>query len=231
MRILKNNPCFNRKEIITEEWEKNIMLSLELVSELERFIKSFILLFAILDSVGNVPVFHAFLDSFPEERRRRIIRESVLAATAVLIFFALFGSTMFNFLGIRLSDFYIASGMVLVAISLKYILVGEESEFGKGKAEEISVFPLATPLLAGPGSISTVIIISNPPYNLSTCILVIILNSFLAYLILTNGENIMSRIGRTPSRLIAKTFNLIIVAFGIVMVRNGLEGFILSQGL
>ncbi|MEM3465925.1 MAG: MarC family protein, partial [Candidatus Jordarchaeales archaeon] len=165
---------------------------------------------------GNIPVFHTFLESFSSERKRKIIRESVVAATAVLVFFALLGTVMFSFLGIRLYDFYVASGMVLVAISLKYILVGEESELRGERAEEISVFPLATPLLAGPGSISTVIIISNPPYNIFTCIL--------------NGERIMVSIGRTPSKLIAKIFNLIIVAFGIVMIRNGLEGFLTLSG-
>lgn len=201
-------------------------MSPELVVELERFVKSFILLFAILDSVGNVPVFHAFLESAPVEKRRKIILESVVAATGVLIFFALLGSAMFSFLGIRLSDFYIASGIVLVVISLKYIIVGEESEVRSEKFEELSVFPLATPLLAGPGSISTVIIISNQPYNVFTCILVIILNAILAYVILLNGDRIMASIGKTPSKLIAKIFNLIIVAFGIVMIRNGLEEFL-----
>jgi len=191
--------------------------------------KAFILLFAILDSVGNVPVFHAFLESAPTEKRRKIISESVAAATGVLIFFALFGSAMFSFLGIRLSDFYIASGIVLVAISLKYIIVGEESEVRGEKFEEISVFPLATPLLAGPGSISTVIIISNPPYNVFTCILVIILNAVLAYAILLNGDRIMTSIGKTPSKLIAKIFNLIIVAFGVVMIRNGLNEFFSTE--
>jgi multiple antibiotic resistance protein len=194
--------------------------------ETERFIKSFILLFAILDSIGNIPVFHSLLEKVPEERKKKIISESVIAATGILIFFAIFGSAMFNFLGIRLSDFYIASGTVLIAISLKYIIVGEESEVRGEKLAEISVFPLATPLLAGPGSISTVIIISNPPYNLLTCILVVLLNSLLAYVILVNGERVMVSIGKTPSKLIAKVFNLIIVAFGVVMIRKGLEAFL-----
>lgn len=205
-------------------------MSLELAAEAERFTKAFILLFVILDSVGNIPVFHTFLESFSSGRKRKIIRESIVAATVVLVFFALLGTVMFNFLGIRLYDFYVASGMVLVAISLKYILVGEESELRGERAEEISVFPLATPLLAGPGSISTVIIISNPPYNIFTCILVILLNAVLAYVILVNGERIMASIGRTPSKLVAKIFNLIIVAFGIVMIRNGLEGFLTLSG-
>lgn len=91
-------------------------MSLELAAEAERFTKAFILLFVILDSVGNIPVFHTFLEPFTSEKKRKIIRESVVAATAVLVFFALLGSLMFSFLGIRLSDFYIASGMVLVAI-------------------------------------------------------------------------------------------------------------------
>lgn len=194
--------------------------------EVERFVKAFILLFSILDSVGNIPVFHAFLEPFPNQEKKRIIRESVLAATAILIFFALLGSVLFNFLGIRLFDFYIASGIVLVAISLKYILVGEESEIRGRSVEEISAFPLATPLLAGPGSISTVIIISNPPYNIAMGVLVIIVNAILAYVLLVNGERIMESIGRTPSKLIAKIFNLIIVAFGVLMIRSGLEEFL-----
>ncbi|MEM3646818.1 MAG: MarC family protein [Thermofilum sp.] len=205
-------------------------MSIEPAVEAERFAKAFILLFVILDSVGNIPVFHTFLESFSSEKKRKIIRESIVAATAVLVFFALLGSMLFSFLGIRLFDFYIASGMVLVVISLKYILVGEESEVRGERPEEISVFPLATPLLAGPGSISTVIIISNPPYNILMCVLVILLNSVLAYVILVNGERIMGSIGRTPSKLIAKIFNLIIVAFGIVMIRNGLEGFLQLSG-
>lgn len=62
------------------------------------------------------------------------------------------------------------------------------------------------------------------------CVLVILVNAVLAYVILVNGERIMASIGRTPSKLIAKIFNLIIVAFGIVMTRNGLEGFLHPAG-
>jgi hypothetical protein len=139
-----------------------IDLSSFLVFDLSAFVTSSVLRFSVYDAIGTVPVFLA-LTSELQEHRKQIVKDSVIIiATVVLLVFATAATLIFQVLGMTLSGLKIAGGIILFLIALDN-LSGRLSQTRAIAAGEIAALPLATPLLAGPGAISTVIIFPSPP--------------------------------------------------------------------
>lgn len=191
---------------------------------LRDFAEAFLLLFSVFDAVGTVPLFLALTADLPDQRQR-IIRQSVLIATMILIVFAYLGTVIFEVLGITLDDFRIAGGIVLFLIAFDY-LRGRVSEAKSVSAGEIAAFPLAMPLLAGPGAISTVVIFVNPPYGPFMTLVVILLNSLLAWLILSRGVTVQRLMGQDGTKIFTRIMGLLIASIGVAIVREGVIGIV-----
>lgn len=116
------------------------------------FITSVVVLYIIVDPVGNIPLFMVVTSKF-ERKKNKILATSVMTASLVLVLFALAGVELFGYFGVSLSDFTIASGIILVIFSLSYLLKPYEHT-ASAEGVEIAVVPLAVPFLAGPASIS-----------------------------------------------------------------------------
>lgn len=197
------------------------------VSNLYLLVNAFILLFSILDAIGSVPIFLA-LTSNMVEARRRVATHSVIIALIVLLIFASIGLTIFQFLGTTLNDFKIAGGVILFIVAVQH-LTGRPSVSAKD-VEEIAAFPIATPLLAGPGAISTVIILSTPPYSYPLAIVVILLNSLVAWAILVRSEMIYRVLGSSGTKVMTRIMGLLIAAIAVSFIRSGIEAVILEMG-
>jgi len=193
------------------------------------FIQGFVLLFSLFDAIGTAPVFLALTENF-EKERPRIVRQSILIATAILFIFAFLGLYIFQYLGITINDFRIAGGCVLFLIAIDN-LRGRVSETRSIDALDIAAFPLATPLLAGPGAISTVIILSNPPYGPLVATLVILLNAVIAWAILRNASRVQKVLGTQGTRIFTRLMGLLIAAIGVAFVREGIVGIVQSMGV
>ena len=154
--------------------------------DIGNFFQAFVLLFSILNALGNVPILIS-LTSGNEEKRGKIVNQSVVIALLILTVFAYVGWLIFQFFGITIADFKIAGGIILFFIAYDN-LKGEVYRPKEIKVEEIAAFPLATPLLAGPAAISTVIILSNPPYGPLLALFVIALNMLVAWIILRQSD-------------------------------------------
>jgi len=196
------------------------LLSSFFAFDLALFVQSFVLLFSILDPIGTVPIFMALTDDYRAERRK-IVRESIIVATVILYVFAYVGWVIFQALGITLDDFRIAGGIVLFAVAFDH-LRGRHERSKKEDASEVAVFPLATPLLAGPGAISTVVILANPPYGPLLTFLVITLNSAVAFAILARSEWVQKILGVNGSRALTRITALLIAALAVSFVREGI---------
>jgi multiple antibiotic resistance protein len=186
------------------------------------FLQAFFLLFSILNALGNVPIFLSMTASIAD-RRRKIITKSVFLAFLILIIFAYLGWFIFQFLGITIDDFKIAGGIILFFIAYEN-LKGQVSK--TVEVDEIAAFPLATPLLAGPGAISTVMILMNPPYNPIVASVVIIINCLLAWVILMQSEIIQHMLGKSGTKILTRIMGLLIAAVGVTFVREGVLSFI-----
>jgi len=191
------------------------------------FVSSFALLFAILDPIGTVPIYMAVTKPFPEERSR-IVRQSVLVATVILYVFAYLGWIIFDLLGITLNDFRIAGGIVLFMVALEHL--GGRASPQNEEAADVAVFPLAIPLLAGPGAISTVVILANPPYGPLMTFVVITGNALLSYAILAKSDWVQRILGENGSRALSRITALLIAALAVSFVREGIVNIVSSIG-
>jgi multiple antibiotic resistance protein len=194
--------------------------------DLSSFAASFVLLFAVFDVVGTVPLFLALTQDY-RDHRAQIVRDSVIIATIILLVFASVGQLIFQVLGITIDDFKIAGGIILFIIALDN-LRGKISQTRTIAATEVAAFPLATPLLAGPGAISTVMIYANPPYGLLEDFLVILLNSLVTYLILERASWVQKALGTNGTQVFTRIVGLLIAAIGIAFVREGVLGILKS---
>ncbi len=184
------------------------------------FLEAFVLLFAVIDAVGTVPIFIGLTEDYPNERKR-IVRQAVVIAAAVLIVFALFGWLIFDIFGITVDDFRIAGGIILFIVSVDHLRGGDSRSQGL-EPSDVAAFPLATPLLAGPGAISTVIIISTRPYSLFMALLVVITNAVLAYLILSGSDWVRKFLGPNGTSALSRVTALLIAALAVQFVVSGL---------
>lgn len=203
------------------------LLSSFFAFDLALFLQSFVLLFSILDPVGTVPIFMALTEDYPQQRRR-IVRQSIIVATIILLAFAYVGWLIFAALGITLNDFRIAGGIVLFTVAYDHLSGRKGRE--KSEPTEVAVFPLATPLLAGPGAISTVVILANPPYGPFLTFLVITLNSLLAFAILSRSEWVEKTLGANGSLALTRITALLIAAIAVSFVTTGIMNIISHGG-
>jgi len=189
------------------------------------FLSSFALLFAILDPIGTVPIYMAVTKPFPEERAR-IVRQSVVVASVILYVFAYLGWIIFDLLGITLDDFRIAGGVILFVVGLEHL--SGRANLDNEDASDVAVFPLATPLLAGPGAISTVVILANPPYGPLMTFLVITGNALVSYAILAKSDWVQKILGENGSRALSRITALLIAALAVSFVREGIVNIVSS---
>ncbi|HXW94690.1 MAG TPA: MarC family protein [Nitrososphaerales archaeon] len=188
------------------------------------FTGAFALLFAVTDAVGTVPIFLTLTSSFPDARRR-ILRHAIVISTAVLVVFSLFGWLIFDIFGITLDDFRIAGGIILFVVAIDQLMGGDVKSRGL-QPSDIAAFPLATPLLAGPGAISTVVIISGPPYSPFLALIVIICNAVLAYAILTGSDGVRKILGANGTIALSRITALLIAALAVSFVISGISNII-----
>lgn len=196
--------------------------------DVSSFVASFILLFSVFDVIGTVPLFLSLTQDL-QEHRARIVRDAVIIATVILLIFATIGPLIFRVLGITINDFKIAGGIILFIIAVDN-LRGKISQTRTIAATEIAAFPLATPLLAGPGAISTVMIYANPPYGLLEIYLVILLNALIAFVILERASWVQKALGDNGTQVFTRIVGLLLAAIGIAFIREGVVAIFQSGG-
>ncbi len=202
--------------------------------ELGFFLKSFITLFTIIDPIGGAPFFLSITLGYEEEEKRKIALRATLTALIILTFFLFFGPNLLSFFNISLSAFKIAGGILLFITALE-MLIGklgsvkttpEEKNYIYGK-EDVSVVPLGTPYLAGPGAITTVIILTEGG-SFSEKLMVflsILLISGITYFILSHSNIIFKFLGELGTKAIVRVLGLILASIAIEYIFHGLKEY------
>ena len=190
------------------------------------YFTAFMMLFVVFDAIGNVPIFYTLTEGLELRERRRTIQNSVIIAGIILLIFALGGKLILDFFHISVDDFRIAGGLILLIIAIEGLLGRVEAM--KIKAEQLAVVPLATPLLAGPGSISVVMYLMEAGYGPGPTIASIIANVIIAWGILTYCDKIFKVLGKNGSLVIARIMAFILAALAIAMIREGIMGIMAS---
>ena len=190
------------------------------------FIQGMVLLFSIFDPFGTVPIFMAVTEDIPEHRKK-IVRQSILVATVILFVFAYVGWVIFAALGITINDFRIAGGIILFIVAVDQLQGGSIKSKGL-QPSDVAAFPLAIPLLAGPGAISTVIIISGPPYSPFLALIVVVCNALLASAILSSSDWMRKILGANGTGALSRITALLIAALAVSFVIEGVRGIATS---
>ena len=188
---------------------------------LQSFFMCFIPMMVAMDAPGTLALFVGMTESIGPQERMRVVRQSIATAFLVTLSFVLLGRAIFEALGILVEDFMIAGGVVLLIIAINDILrAGEkkllDSEFG--------VVPLGTPLIAGPAVLTTALVLVGT-HGYIPVILSLVANLLIAWIIFAQSERIIKLIGMSGSRGLAKVMALILAAFAVKMIRNGLIVF------
>lgn len=204
----------------------------ELVIDYMYAITVFTAIFAIVDPMGNIPIFYTLTHRFTREERLRIAKRATIAAIITLVVFGLIGQYIFTLFSITIPAFRIAGGLLLfrVAFNMLYGVTPGTKSTEKEKEETlekdmIGIVPLGIPLLAGPGAISTVMLY-NSQGNLGNSI-VVLLSIFatlmITYILLRNVDRIFNRLGRVGSLAISRIMGLILAAIAIQFIINGVH--------
>lgn len=199
--------------------------------ELTHALNSFVSIFVIVDPFAVIPVYLGLTDRFTPQALVRIRRKATLVACCILIFFAVTGMSLFNFFGTTLPAFQIAGGLLLFKFGIEQLganrtRVKEEERDESLHREDISIFPLATPLLAGPGAISTVVLQSSKANSTPSLLMLcaaIILAVALCNVVLKLGPLLFKVIGTTGLNLLTRLMGLILTAVAVQFIINGLS--------
>lgn len=189
-----------------------------------------ITLFVILDPVGVLPFFLGLTHGATSQQRKRLANRAVMVATALLLIFAFLGDLILLFLGIKIADMEIAGGALLLIFALRDALSNEplgaaESEDVKDRARQIemmTVIPIATPLLAGPGSLTTVMLFTRESYGVFVAIGAIVVDCFIAWVLFRLGDRITRKVGPTVLLIVAKVMDILMAAIAVSFLTSGL---------
>lgn len=194
---------------------------------------SFSAIFFVVDPFGVVPVFIAMTRSDPPEKRRNMALRASLTAFFVLTTFAVAGTLIFRVFGITLGAFKVAGGVLLLLTSIEMLraqqqrtrVTPEEEKEGAEK-EDVAIFPLAIPLLAGPGSIATVATLMGKAGRILFAVPVIVsiaLTCAISYAMLIAAERIQRLLGVTGLSVLNRVIGLIIGAIAVQFMIDGLR--------
>jgi len=187
------------------------------------FLAALIPLMVALDAPGTLPLYVGMTEGVAHQERKKIVRQSIATAFVVTIGFILLGQAIFNALGILVEDFMIAGGLVLLIIAVADVVRAGERKMER--SPEFGVVPLGTPLIAGPGTLTTALVLVGTEGYVPV-ILALIANLVLAWIIFSQSERIIRFIGISGSRAFAKVASLILAAFAVKMIRSGIFKFI-----
>lgn len=188
-----------------------------------QFLLSFTAIFVALDVIGTLPLYAGMTQGLQRAHRRRILNTSVFVAFCVALVFLFLGTHIFEFLGITLSDFRVAGGIVLLLISLAD-LVGRHEVESRGTGST-GVVPLAVPLITGPGVLTTLVLqVGNAGYLITIAALVV--NYALAWWMLQSSDRVTRFIGKDGTVVLSKIASLLLAAIAVAMIRGGVLDFV-----
>jgi multiple antibiotic resistance protein len=190
-------------------------------------------LFVIVDPLATVPAFLAMTATDTPEQRIKMARLACWVTAGVLLTFAIAGKWIFKFLGITMPAFQLAASVVLLLVALDMLRAqrsrvqetSEETAAGVEKAD-IAVTPLAVPMLAGPGAISTAVLLYNQADGLAQCLalyLCILAVSFASYIILRISARGARWLSPIALRITARIMGLLLAALAIQFAINALR--------
>jgi multiple antibiotic resistance protein len=206
------------------------------VSVVELALRAFLTLFVVVDPVGVAPVFLGLAGARPAAEQARIARRAVVVAGVVLFGFAVGGAWLLDQLGISMDAFQVAGGILLFRIAVGMVLAApheretqEEEEESRSRAD-VSVFPLAIPLIAGPGALaSTMILVGEAGTDARLLAIVFAMAAVvlaLTWLALRLAAPLGRVLRRTGVNVVTRVLGVLLAALAVQYVADGVRGLV-----
>lgn len=201
---------------------------------LEFSLQAFLTLLVVVDPIGLVPIFIALAGGRPRLEQRYLARKAVIVAGVVMLGFAVLGKPLLEYLGITLDALRIAGGILLFKIGFDMIFAQLERETAEEHEEaqtrpDFSVFPLAIPLIAGPGTLASVLILAGEaqktPYGFGIVLGMAMVVLVLTYLFLRAASPLSRLLRRTGINVITRVLGILLAALAVQYVANGVRAF------
>ena len=188
---------------------------------LQEFGLTFVPLFVAMDAVGVLPILVPLTQDMKPAQRNRTVRLAVITALGLGLGFVAIGKGIFLFLGIEVSDFLIAGGLILFLLAAKDLITGKmlEAQASVG-ADMLGVVPIGTPLVVGPAVLTTLLILIDQ-YSIIIVIIAFIINLAIGWLLFAQASRVMAFLGQGGVRATSKIISLFLAAIAIKMIRQG----------
>ena len=207
-------------------------------SLLQFALTAFITLFVVVDPLGVAPNFVALTSELGTIERKKTLRRAIVAAFGIALFFLIAGHWLLSYLGVTVHAFAISGGILLFVAAWPMLFghrpglqAPERGERGIA-GEDIAIFPLAIPLLSGPGTITTILLLSNRPnadmVRMTLLIVIVAAVFIISWGVLYASERIVMRLGEGKVRIMTRVLGIILAALAVQFVLNGIGGFYYS---
>ncbi|MCH2066700.1 MarC family protein [Shimia sp.] len=198
------------------------------------FITAFVTLFVIIDPIGLFPIFVSLTQGVPQRERRKIAIRACVTAFVILSIFAFLGEAVLGGIGISMPAFRIAGGILLFLTALD-MLFERRTKRREDQAEEAeedypdpSIFPLAIPLLSGPGAITSVILLAGQDTGIQTTLSVLAVAALVLAIVFTlflTASALERLLGRTGITVITRLLGMLLAALAVQFILDGLKNF------
>ena len=190
----------------------------------QEILKAFLTLFVIINPLGNLTVFIGLSKGMDTKKRIKIVNDILFVASILLFAFLFFGMYIFKFFNIGLDTFQIGGGIILLIIAISYLL---DIHTGIHKHQDISAVPMGTPLLIGPGTITSTLILVNE-YGVFITFVAAIFALLCVWLILRFSGQIYKLIGAHWAMVASRIMGLILAAISVEFIKSGIISVVRS---
>lgn len=182
---------------------------------------AFMVLFAVIDIVGNIPI---IIDLRKKSGHIQSEKASIIAGL-IMIAFLFLGKSILNLIGIDVNSFAVAGAFILFFIALEMILGITLYKDDENGANTVSVFPLAFPLIAGPGSLTTILAL-RAEYHIENIIVALIINVIFIYLVLKTSSRIERFLGPNGISIVRKVFGVVLLAIAVKLFTSNIKALL-----
>ncbi len=188
-----------------------------MILDFDAFMYAFVTLLVIMDPFGGLPVFMTLTRDYSEDRAKRSAHRAIRVSFILLTIFVFVGEGVLEFFGISMFSFQVGGGLILLILGLLYVMdisFGDDKDYSKD-----IVIPMATPLIAGPGAITAIIILVSQ-YGFWVPLLAMLLNLLIFWAAMYYARYIKKFLGEQGLEIMSRVMGLLLVALAIEMIRS-----------
>jgi multiple antibiotic resistance protein len=184
------------------------------------FLFCFVPFLVAVDAIGVLPIYMGLTEGITGTRRRAIVLQSIVTASVVSIAFLLAGPFILDLVGVSVSDFMVAGGILLLVISLTDLITGEKRQ-RIVDPETLGAVPIGVPLLSGPAVFTTSILLVNE-YGVAMTAVALLINIAIAGVIFSFAGPLERFLGHAGSKILSKIASLFLASIAVMLIRKGI---------